>query len=44
MRDVKAQVALFSLQVAERLMKKNLADDKTQKELIDSYIKDIKIN
>ena len=44
LRDVKAQVALFSLQVAERLMKKNLADDKTQKELIDSYIKDIKIN
>ena len=44
LRDVKAQVALFSLQVAERLMKKNLADDKAQKELIDSYIKDIKIN
>jgi F-type H+-transporting ATPase subunit b len=44
LRDVKAQVALFSLQVAERLMKKNLSDDKAQKELIDSYIKDIKIN
>jgi len=44
LRDVKAQVAMFSLQVAERLMKKNLADDKAQKELIDSYIKDIKIN
>lgn len=44
LRDVKAQVALFSLQVAERLMKKNLADDKSQKELIDSYIKDLKLN
>jgi F-type H+-transporting ATPase subunit b len=44
LRDVKQQVALFSLQVAERLMKKNLADDKSQKELIDSYIKDIKVN
>lgn len=44
MRDVKAQVALFSLQVAEKLMRKNLSDDKSQKELIDSYIKDIKVN
>jgi F-type H+-transporting ATPase subunit b len=44
LRDVKAQVALFSLQVAERLMKKNLSDDKSQKELIESYMKDIKIN
>jgi len=44
LRDVKAQVALFSLQVAEKLIKKNLADDKSQKELIDSYIKDINVN
>ena len=44
LRDVKQQVALFSLQVAERLIKKNLADDKSQKDLIDSYIKDIKLN
>lgn len=44
LRDVKAQVALFSLQVAEKLIKKNLSDDKSQKDLIDSYIKDIKIN
>lgn len=44
LRDVKQQVALFSLQVAERLMKKNLADDKSQKDLIDSYIKDLKLN
>lgn len=44
LRDVKQQVALFSLQVAERLMKKNLADDKAQKDLIDSYIKEIKLN
>ena len=44
LRDVKAQVAMFSLQVAEKLIKKNLADDKSQKELIQSYIKDININ
>ena len=44
LRDVKAQVAMFSLQVAEKLMRKNLSDDKAQKELIDSYVKDIKVN
>lgn len=44
LRDVKQQVALFSLQVAERLMKKNLESDKAQKDLIDGYIKDIKLN
>lgn len=44
LRDVKAQVALFSLQIAEKLMKKNLESDKAQKELIDGYLKDVKIN
>ncbi|QOI96599.1 MAG: F0F1 ATP synthase subunit B [Flammeovirgaceae bacterium] len=44
LKDVKIQVALFSLQIAEKLMKKNLADDKTQKELVESYLKDLKIN
>ncbi|MFZ6000773.1 MAG: F0F1 ATP synthase subunit B [Bacteroidota bacterium] len=44
LRDVKAQVALFSLQISEKLMKKNLADDKAQKELIETYLKDVKIN
>lgn len=44
MRDVKAQVALFSLEVAEKLMKKNLASDKEQKTLVEGYIKDLKLN
>ena len=44
LRDVREQVATFSLQVAEKLMKKNLADDKSQKELINSYITDLKLN
>lgn len=44
LRDVKAQVAAFSLEVAEKLIKKNLADDKAQKELADSYIKELKLN
>lgn len=44
MRDVRAQVALFSLEVAEKLMKKNLSSDKEQKNLVEGYIKDIKLN
>ena len=44
MRDVKAQVALFSLEVAEKLMKKNLSSDIEQKNLVEGYIKDLKLN
>lgn len=44
LKDVKIQVALFSLQIAEKLMKKNLADNKAQKELVESYLNDLKIN
>jgi F-type H+-transporting ATPase subunit b len=44
LRDVKAQVAMFSLQIAEKLMKKNLESDKAQKELVENYVKDIKTN
>jgi F-type H+-transporting ATPase subunit b len=44
LRDVKAQVAMFSLQIAEKLMKKNLESDKAQKDLVESYVKDIKTN
>ncbi len=44
LRDVKAQVAAFSLEVAEKLIKKNLANDKAQKELADAYIKELKLN
>ena len=44
LKDVKIQVAMFSLEIAEKLMKKNLSDDKSQKELVESYIKDLKVN
>jgi F-type H+-transporting ATPase subunit b len=44
LKDVRTQVALFSLEVAEKIIKKNLSDDKSQKELVDSYVKDIKVN
>ncbi len=44
LRDVKAQVAMFSLEIAEKLIKKNLSDDKSQKELTENLIKDLKLN
>lgn len=44
LREVKAQVAQFSLEIAERVIKKNLKEDKAQKELVDNFIKDLKIN
>ena len=44
LKEVRVQVAMFSLQVAEKLMKKNLSGDKEQKELVEGYIKDLKLN
>jgi len=44
LRDVKAQVAMFSLEVAEKLVKKNLSDDKAQKDLTETFIKELKLN
>lgn len=44
LREVKVQVAMFSLEIAEKLMKKNLEEDKAQKELVDRLIKDLKLN
>lgn len=44
LKEVHTQVAMFSLEVAEKLMKKNLAGDKAQKDLVDGYIKELKLN
>lgn len=44
LKDVKVQVAMFSLEIAEKLMKKNLSADKAQKELVQTYVKDLKVN
>ena len=44
MKEVRVQVAMFSLEVAEKLMRKNLSGDKAQKELVEAYVKDLKIN
>lgn len=44
LKDVKVQVAMFSLEIAEKLMKKNLSGDKAQRELVETYLKDLKVN
>jgi F-type H+-transporting ATPase subunit b len=44
LRDVKSQVAMFSLEIAEKLIRNNLKDDKAQKDLADTFIKDLKLN
>ncbi len=44
LRDVRAQVALFSLQIAEKLIKKNLSTDQAQKDLVSEFLKEAKLN
>lgn len=44
LREVKSQVALFSIEIAEKLLKKNLASDKAQKDMVEEFIKEIKLN
>jgi len=44
LRDVRSQVALFSVEIAEKLLKKNLSSDKAQKDLVEEFIKETKLN
>jgi F-type H+-transporting ATPase subunit b len=44
LRDVRAQVAAFSIEIAEKLIKKNLATDASQRTLVDTFIKELKLN
>lgn len=44
LREVKAQVAALSLDIAAQVLRKNLSSDASQKELVESYLKDIKVN
>jgi F-type H+-transporting ATPase subunit b len=44
LKEVRTQVSMFALDVAEKLMKKNLSNDKAQKDLVEGYVKDLKIN
>ena len=42
--DLKSQVANLSLDIAEKILKKNLEDSKAQKELISTLIKEADLN
>ncbi|WP_439487722.1 F0F1 ATP synthase subunit B [Algoriphagus sp.] len=42
--DVKNQVAVLSLDITEKLLRKNLSDDESQKNLVDGFIKELKLN
>jgi F-type H+-transporting ATPase subunit b len=42
--ELKSEIARFSVQIAEIILKQKLENDVAQQRLIDEYIKDIKIN
>jgi F-type H+-transporting ATPase subunit b len=42
--DVKSQVAALTLEVTEKLLRKNLSNDSAQKELVDGFVKELKLN
>lgn len=42
--DIKSQVATLSLEITEKLLRKNLSDDKAQKELVDGFLNELKLN
>ncbi len=42
--EVKNQVAILTLEVTEKLLRKNLSDEQSQKALVDQLVKDIKLN
>lgn len=42
--DVKTQVATLSLDITEKLLRKQLADQKEQKALVDEFVKELNLN
>ena len=42
--EVKDLVAALSLEIAEKVMREKLSDDKSQKALVEKFIKDVKVN
>jgi len=42
--DLKNQVAVLSIEIAEKVIKQKLSDDSKQKELIASLLKEVKLN
>jgi F-type H+-transporting ATPase subunit b len=44
LKEVTTKVAELSLNIAEKLIRKNLSDDKAQKALAEDFMKDLKLN
>lgn len=42
--DVKSTVAALSLEITEKILKKELADEKAQQSLVEGYIKELNLN
>jgi len=42
--EVRELVASLSLEIAEKVLRENLSDDKSQKELVEKFVKDVKVN
>jgi F-type H+-transporting ATPase subunit b len=42
--EIRRQVAELSVEIAEKILREKLKDDKQQKELVDKLLKDIKLN
>lgn len=42
--EVKTQVAALSLEITEKLLRKKLSDEGAQKELIEDFVQDVKLN
>lgn len=44
MEEVKVQVGVLSLAIAEKLLKKNFSEDAAQQSLVEELVKDLKLN
>ncbi|MEM7550675.1 MAG: F0F1 ATP synthase subunit B [Bacteroidota bacterium] len=42
--EVRNQVAVLSVEIAEKILRKELSDSKDQQNLVEGYIKDLKLN
>ncbi|ELR69900.1 ATP synthase B chain [Fulvivirga imtechensis AK7] len=42
--EVKTQVAALSLEITEKLLRKKLSDESAQKELIEDFVQEVKLN
>jgi len=44
LKEIKIQVADFSLAIAEKLLREDLSDNKSQKDLVQRYVSELKVN